>query len=323
MPGSEHFVQENHRYIMNDTQIQTAICAVMPGWSFTKLPSGFGWAPDRHFRAQLASDNQSINVVIRQCWEFEGFQRECYLYRSVLPFLSIRTPRFYTAFEMEHDSSCWMVLDDLGDRTTDSSDSTDRMAFLVALGKLHGETLHGCFAGDEQIMISTTALNEPPYTDWRHTLNEALNDPRAGIEPWMPNLYQQSLEHLMQEPRVMLHGDTDWSNAVRIPSGVALIDWERAQLGPIGLDLGRLAGAMESSDEVEAFHAAFCQASRQALSFETVRRWIMLGECIDCVRWVSYFIAASIAKRDPGKEWKDRYFHPALDRLWQLRDSLR
>lgn len=79
---------------------------------------------------------------------------------------------------------------------------------------------------------------------------------------------------------------------------------------------------MESADEVEAFHAAFCQASRQAFSIATVRRWIMLGECIDCLRWVSYYLVATMANRDPGKEWKESYFQPALDRLCQLRDSL-
>jgi len=211
-----------------------------------------------------------------------------------------------------------MVLDDLGGNTAKSTDIIDRQAFLAALGTLHGETLHGCFAGNRQIVLPMASLNEPPYTDWLHALATALHHPQFEIEPWVPNLYNQSIEQLQREPRVLLHGDTDWSNAVKIDSGVALIDWERTQLGPAGLDIGRPAEVMESHEELKAYHAAFCHASKQAYPIETVRRWIMLGECINCVRWVSYFITATFTHQEPGEDWRERYFTPALQRLQQL-----
>ncbi|HIJ73636.1 MAG TPA: hypothetical protein HPP83_05985 [Candidatus Hydrogenedentes bacterium] len=74
-------------------EIMHNVAAGMPGWQFAEPPRGFGWAPNRHFRAELVKGDRRKRVVIRESWSPAGFQIERYLYLSVLGDLPVKTPR--------------------------------------------------------------------------------------------------------------------------------------------------------------------------------------------------------------------------------------
>ncbi len=123
----------------NRQQLSRAILNALPGWELVYGPEPFTWASDMHFRARLARGDLELDVVVRQAWRHEAYERETFLYRSVLPQLSVQTARMLGAFQMPSNDSEWMILQDLGDQTAHANRAEDRTEFLRALGRLHGQ----------------------------------------------------------------------------------------------------------------------------------------------------------------------------------------
>ena len=115
------------------------VLSAMPGWCFVKPPEGFGWAPNRHLRAELARGDETAKVIIRQTWSSTRLNVEKFLYRSVFSQFRFRTPKLWTIFRTEAGGTPWMILEDVGDRYADHSSFKDRRAFLEVLGWLHGQ----------------------------------------------------------------------------------------------------------------------------------------------------------------------------------------
>ena len=133
---------------------------------------------------------------------------------------------------------------------------------------------------------------------------------------------ERALQLLEREPMALIHGDTDWGNAVPLDQGVSLIDWERVQLGPAALDLGRPAECIALPAELASYREAFHRISSIPLSSEDLTRWVALGECIDSMRWISYFITARHTGQPLEGEWEQHYYRPCLERLRRLRAGI-
>lgn len=294
--------------------------SAMPGWEFLAEPQGFGWAPNQHFRARLTRDNRKTSVVIRCAKSREDFQVECFLYRSVLPHLSIRTARLWGVFQADQEAPGWMVLEDLGPAWVREDRREDREAFLRVLGCLHGEGLellrNNRLAGSP---IPQYPGLDSEYREWRNLLAENLADPVFGLEEWMLSLPDVLRLRLPQQPMTLLHGDADRTNALRVPFEVALIDWESACIGPMSLDLGVRMETVESTDELQSYRQALSQATGREWPADQIRLWADLGEGYDRLGWICRHIRGMNQGIAPRPEWRHWYYEPCLDRLRRLR----
>ena len=62
----------------------------------------------------------------------------------------------------------------------------------------------------------------------------------------MLDLPHRMMAELSNRPYTLLHGDTDLSNALLTDQGMALVDFEKASIGPASLDLGRITATVKS-----------------------------------------------------------------------------
>ncbi len=304
--------------------VADTLMAAMPGWRFVKPPVGFGWAPQRHFRARIAGAKEGVDVVIRQSWRSEGFAAEVHVYRELAEQLPAKTARLLGTFSLDSGDPDWIVLEDLGTHMLSPSHRTDREAFLLALGRLHawGESVERL----AQLKNSPLPVVPPHPTkrgEWRDLLRLNLESDEYSLEPWMPDLCDAVWERLAGEPPTLLHGDADFSNALWVGSDVALIDWERACIGPAALDLGRVIEATESSDELEGYASGYRSVARRELSAERLRHAADLGDGHNCLRWVCYYINGTSNGKGPPSGWRRNYYEPCLARLRHLHERRR
>jgi hypothetical protein len=301
-------------------QLARVVQAAMPGWEFLTEPKGFGWASHRHFRAQLTRGDRKTSVVIRRARSPEDFQVEWYLYRSVLPCLTIRTARLWGVLQAGDAEPGWMVLEDLGSAWVREDCREDREAFLRALGRLHGEGLellrNNRLAGSP---IPRYPHASSAYQEWQTLLNDNLADPLYGLEEWMLPLPEILRIRLSQQPMTLLHGDANDANAIRVPFEVALIDWESACIGPMSLDLGVRMETLESGDELQCYRRALDQATGRTWPENQIRLWADLGEGYNRLGWLCDYIEGTKQGAWPSPEWHQRHYEPCLDRLRQLR----
>ena len=304
-------------------RITDCALSVMHGWEFVTPLTGFGWAPERHLRAELTGGAQYRKVVIRQSWSIEGYTSECYLYQSVLPGLTIRTPKLFGTFTLDPEGSKWMILEDSGSRQPTMGDVADRKAFLATLGCLHGQGR--LLVQDSN--FSMTPLPEFPrdtlnrddlnFGKWRSVLLNALTDHSFGVEELTVNLLDCLWLQLSRQPKTLLHGDTDASNAVWVDGEIALFDWERALIGPACLDLGRLMEYLTSTiDELDTYREMFNKASEESLSVGEMYYIADLGKGYNNLRWVCYYIEQVTGGNPPS--WGEETYHGFLNQLRSL-----
>jgi hypothetical protein len=296
-----------------------AILSAMPGWDLVDGPEPFGWAPERHSRAGLVRGGDAIRIVIRHSWSPDGHERELYLYHGILPHLSIRTAMLHTTFEFG-DAPGWMVLEDLGSRHPRRECVEDRQALLHTLGSLHGQAI---LLVEQQLIpghpLTRFDACRGEYGEWMDLLTRAAACPCSGVRKWMPALLAQLLPRLAADTVTLLHGDLDLSNAIPTDAGMALVDWEKASIGPVSLDLGFLIEFIRRREEIESYRLAFCDASGRGLAPERLGELIDLADGYDSLRWICHYLREVAAGRDPGPDWHDAYYVPRLDRLHSLR----
>lgn len=292
----------------------------MPGWEFLNEPKGVVSAADRVFRVQLTRGKRKTSVVIRRAKSSADFHVEWFIYRSILPHMSIRTARLWGVFQADNAEPGWMVLEDLRAAWVREDCREDREAFLRVLGCLHGEGL--------ALLQNNRLADSPipqypcvgsPYQEWRTVLAENLIDPVYGLEEWMLSLPDALQLRLSQQPMTLLHGDANYSNALRVPFEVALIDWESAYIGPMSLDLGMLMEIVESSDELHSYHQALSQASRREWSEDQIRLWADLGEGYNRLGWICDYIQGPNQGDSLNPQWHKQQYEPRVERLRQLR----
>jgi hypothetical protein len=296
-------------------ELACAIRGVMSGWQFVHPPQSFGWTPDRHLRSTMTKGSQTADIVIRRSWTDAGFRTESFLYRSVFPHMALRTPKLWGAFTLDSDHSEWMVLEDLGNSQLTSESLNDRVLFLSALGQLHGEGLR--LAERHSICPPTcAALSQLP--DCLQLLASGISDPFYGLSEDIWGLADHLCDKLAEHPITLIHGDTDMSNAIRVGDKAILVDWERAGLGPPSLDIGKILEMTESSDELNAYRVAYCQASGETLSPDQLQDWADVGDIYNCTKWISYYIGRAQEGDKPDEGWRRNHYDPCVERLAQL-----
>ena len=287
----------------------------MPGWEFENPLQGFGWAPQRHFRAVLVTASRKQSVIVRRSSSVSGFETERYLYESVLADLPFKTPQLLGTFTLNGDQSPWMILEDIGHRTAADAPEKRRL-FLQILAWLHGHGRRLCEAGQlDEERLRRFPANHPYYNEWEAVLENGLTSGTYAL----PNTVLRSLwrlqEGLAQQPQTLLHGDTDYSNAILTYDGMALVDWERASIGPGSVDLGRVVSPEELYDDMQSYRTAYCEASGQEMGDEEALRIGGLGVVFDSLRWICYYVKRVEDGNDPGEDWRRAHYEPCLERI--------
>ena len=292
--------------------VSAAIKNAMPGWNLESLPEGFGWAPQRHLRTVLLNGALRQRVVIRQSWSDLAFQTERYLYESVLACVPFKTPRLIGTFTLMGDESPWMILEDIGDRTV-ADDPEMRPKFIEALGLLHGYGRRLCVENQ----LDSSRLRQFPashsyFRGWQAILENGLESGRYALPETILSFFRTLREDLVQEPHTLLHGDTDPSNAIVVPNGISLVDWERASIGPASVDLGRVVSAAQLQDDMQLYSRAYRRASGHDMGDGEGLRVGGLGIAFDSLRWVCHYISQVEEGNDPGEDWRRANYEPCL-----------
>ena len=290
----------------------------MPGWSFVEPPTGFGWAPDRHFRAVMTEDGGRTPVVIRHSWSIEGHETERHLYESVLGRFPFVTPQLLASFSIEGGETPWMVLEDIGELVAERVNPGDRRAFLQALGQLHG----CCLALLESAQLAMGPLTHFPeshahtyYREWEALLTQGIESNALGIPASSLRTCRRLGDALAAEPQLLLHGDTDCSNAVVTGRGIGLVDWERACLGPASIDLSRVVLADALLEDMQVYRSAFSRAAGTELTDADAIKIGRMGILFDALRSICYYVRQTTDGNDPGEDWRKRYYQPSIECL--------
>jgi hypothetical protein len=311
---------------MND--IIRAVRLILAGWDFSSLPQPFTWAPDRHLRACLVKDGRTRDIILRRSWNPRNFEIETFLYRSVLPHFSVCAPVLWAVFELDGGQSQWMVLEDVGVLAVRPDSPEDRQKFLSALGRLHGQGVR--WLRERKVSIDPlprfdgTSL---PYAGkflsvqhWIERLTHALETPFLGMKPWIVSFPPRLSTQLAKQPMTLLHGDTNFSNGIVIKEEVALIDFERACIGPPSLDLSQATEGVDTQDEMKAYHSCYQETSGGDIPFSVVMEWTDLGKGYNSLYWVSYYVERTLAGNPPDSDWRKNIYGPALECLSHLHD---
>ena len=161
-------------------------------------------------------------------------------------------------------------------------------------------------------------MSEPAHEQWCSLIADGLGKAESGIEPWATRLLEAVLHRLAEQPVVLVHGDVDFSNAVPTDQGMALVDWEKASIGPPSLDLGAMIETLSSRDELETYRVLFSEAGGEGLTRERMHEWTDLGDAYDCLRWICYYLGVAAEGNGPGDSWRENYYSPRLCRLRAL-----
>lgn len=292
----------------------------LPGWKFLMAPEPFTRAPERHLRAKLARGGAVLCVILRGSRSAEAYANELFAYQRLLPEMGVKTPKLLGTFSLGVGAG-WMILEDMGDRRLETESREDRCRFLREVGVLNGKGLV-LLRSDPSLGARMQTYQTgvfPPSTDWIGLLRYAVEVPSLEIGRELVNLAGGVQRNLGELPQTVLHGDTDPSNAVATPEGLALVDWERVCVGPVGLDLGRIMEDVESTDELESYREGFSGATGCELPQATLHAWADLADGFNCLLWVCYYIWHWRAGKNLSDAWRRESYLPLLGRLRELR----
>ena len=326
-------MNQNMHARVNLEEIVPLIMEALPDWSFVSKPIPFTWSCHVYLRARLAKGNDTQDVVIRRSRCDKSHEIEIFLYRSVLPHLSVHTPKLLATFEQAVDGSKWMVLEDIGVATARSDCVEHRRAFLRALGCLHAQSMG--FLGNPIFYSGVLKRFEGksvlyggkviPFQKWRELLEKGLSFPLYQTEKWMLQFADAMLIQLGKQPATLLHGDAQFGNAILTDDGVGLIDFERAWIGPPSMDIGQVVEKMESLEELEDYNDGFFQTTKKRLCRKTIIDWAHLAEGYNCLYWMCYYVEEAMKNKHLGEErYKNRYdqLHERLRQLYEQRGDL-
>ena len=120
---------------------------------------------------------------------------------------------------------------------------------------------------------------------------------------------------LAAEPQLLLHGDTDYSNAIVTERGIGFVDWERACFGPASVDVSRVVVADALMEDMQAYRSAFSVAAGTVLTDVDAIRIGSMGILFDALRTICCYIRQTTEGNDPGEDWRARYYQPSIELL--------
>jgi hypothetical protein len=301
-------------------ELAAAVLAALPGWRYERQPEGTGWAPDRHLRAVLRQRDQGQDVFIKKCWSPQGEAAERFVYEVVAPIPGVGTPDLLAVVTTGSAPDVWLVMRGLGGRHYDGSRAGDTQAMLTMLGRLHGYGA-SVLQGDSPLPgpLAVFEVDECRQHSWEALLSNAIGSPELGIEEWMLAVNRALWPALAREPATLLHGDPDVSNGLATGDGYALVDWERAMIGPAALDLGRATDGTAWPTDLTVYQAAYVAAGGD-LSDDRLRNWSELASAHDSLRWMCHYLANVGGESRLPDDWRREHYEPRLVRLGRLRE---
>ena len=280
----------------------------------TRPCSGRHFAPPLIAKV-LARAGEIQEVVVRHSWSVSGFETERYLYGSVLADLPFKTPELFGTFTLSGDDSPWMILEDMGDRSA-ANQPENRRLFLRLLGWLHGHGRRLCESAQlDERRLNRFPANHSYYDEWEAILENGLASGKYALPTSALSSCRRLRDGLVGEPQTLLHGDTDYSNAILKHNSMGLVDWERASIGPASVDLGRVVCARELHGETRSYRIAFGETSGYDLDDEQAVRIARMGIVFDSLRWICYYIKQVEGGSDPGEEWYRAHYEPCIERV--------
>ena len=255
--------------------------------------------------------------MIRQSTSAEVHDLEVRIYTQVLPKLSVKTPSFLVAFDLGTECPNWMVLEKLDGEEASGGTRTERRRILETLARLHLEGIvlerSGQLADANLPRFDAEAAR---YQKWRSILVDGIADGSYSLLPWIPSCLDAVLAALPGFPYGLIHSDLDLSNIIVAGNGtIGLIDWEKACIGPISVDLGQFMEHVASGDELQGYCRQLVVSQGLRVSEDDVSYWADVGRAFKLIHEICSYVHASLKGRAPAPSWRGKYFEPCLPAL--------
>lgn len=299
---------------MDMNQLIDAIKVSNDDIKFIDDPKGFGWAPTNHLRAQIAHINRDIKVVIKRCYTYETFKVEKYLYEKILSRMLIRTPKLYKDFQYEGDY--WLILEDIGEEYLDVGKLDERKLLLQTMGSFHGEGINYIDDDDVKTVLPHFESNEEEFRSKRNLLVNATKIDKFNLDSKLIIFFEYIWDKMSEQTFTLLHGDTDPSNFIIENNEAGVIDFEKAKIGPVSLDLSKIASSIHDED-LEYYHNSFSRYDN-SLSLDKIREMVKLGEAYNNFHWICYDLKADSEPPYPEYRWNEERFIKMVSRLHEL-----
>jgi thiamine kinase-like enzyme len=127
---------------------------------------------------------------------------------------------------------------------------------------------------------------------------------------------------ISESKTVLVHGDTDFSNFIHAKTGIGVIDWERACLGPQLLDISRVISATDRDIDIIEYQHSYTAAGGENDDLVDADRLADFSVLFEAIRWVCYYLDSIKTGSHPGEEWRNQYFLPAVDHIRNIAELM-
>lgn len=222
-------------------------------------------------------------VIAKRCpYARAAIERE--VYECILPHLPVTAPRYYGAWAVD-GQSCWLFLEDVGEKRYSESNMTHVVVTAKWLAQLHtsaanhaaahelpdggpGRYLAHLCAGREMIR---RRLSCPAFTPRDVTMLESI----ILLQDLLESQWSRIEQCCVGLPATLVHGDFQPQNVFVRGHGTGItcypVDWEMAGWGVPAADLTRI--------DVVAYWAA-TRDHWEGLDLDTVRRLANVGQLL-------------------------------------------
>jgi Ser/Thr protein kinase RdoA (MazF antagonist) len=235
---------------------------------------------DRHQHLSLVFKNLSPGSVLKTARQVRpGFvyhpEREIEIYRHILNRKKLGTPICYGAVEVPELERYWLFLERVEGPLLwqrGRLQSWEQAAAWLAMLHTHFHVQPG--NGCKRWLKYVVRYDEHMLTTWLLRAEEFLRrDAESSPEIWrrfarLVSRYDRVIDHLLDLPMSLIHGEFFPSNVILRPSGqgweICAVDWEMAAVGPGLIDLAALTAGDWTADQKRKLIGAYGEALRAA-----------------------------------------------------------
>ena len=191
-----------------------------------------------------------------------GVDRESWVYRHLLPHVSLRTPKHYSSHVHSGSGETWLFIENLtgSRRLNHSADMKERLRDAVRwLARFHSAT--------EPLVHNHVAVESLPHYDsdyfrgWAARTREFAS-PLSHEYPWLGEVLtvaEGELPLLDHGQLCVVHGEYYPANVLVHDGHICPVDWQSAAVGRGEIDLASILDGWESSDVYQALISEYCQ----------------------------------------------------------------
>jgi aminoglycoside/choline kinase family phosphotransferase len=198
-------------------------------------------------RLYLTLDSgEQLTVIFKRLQPRPGqdVRRRMLIYRRLLADERLDAPTVYASVCEEAQGRYWLFLEDMGQYKLGWCEIDTWLAAFRWLARMHA-----AYYGQEQELRALGCLGEHGpafYRFFAHAAQEVLQRHAEGhqlarFEHLMTRWFDDSVAHLVRQPRTLVHGDSYATNFMVQPGlRIRPIDWDTAAIGVAGWDVARL-----------------------------------------------------------------------------------